>query len=325
MTLSTRQSAPWLWRPARHRLRRRGVRRWQLRRLRRGAQGALDPHSAWPRVWARKPKPTRLCWAAQNGADVISCSWGPVDGRWWDANDPKHNLVAPLPDSTRLAIDFASEPGARRQGLRRAVRRRQRQRGVDNDGYASYPKVIAVAACNDQGKKSAVQRLRPSRLVRLPEQRHRRPASDQRHLDHRQHGPAGYNPGQTQQGDAARQLHQQLRRHLQRVPGRGRRGRPGHLRAIPSCVGTKCATCMKNACERSTPQGGNYDANGHSAAIWLWPFERAQGGRTGACPRNRRKIVTVTATRAKMWPSATCAAPARRSMWPKPQLKKVAR
>jgi subtilisin family serine protease len=39
--------------------------------------------------------------AASKGADVISCSWGPDDGAWWDPNDPVHNQVAPLPDSTK--------------------------------------------------------------------------------------------------------------------------------------------------------------------------------------------------------------------------------
>ncbi|MDH5701046.1 MAG: S8 family serine peptidase, partial [Nitrospirota bacterium] len=42
-------------------------------------------------------------WAAQHGADVISCSWGPEDGAWWDPRDPLHHTVVPLTDSTRLA------------------------------------------------------------------------------------------------------------------------------------------------------------------------------------------------------------------------------
>src|SRR5688572_26038005 len=44
-------------------------------------------------------------WAADHGADVISCGWGPSDGRCWDANDPRHNQVVPLPASTRLALE----------------------------------------------------------------------------------------------------------------------------------------------------------------------------------------------------------------------------
>src|SRR5262249_5864225 len=55
-------------------------------------------------------------YAAKNGADVISCSWGPEDGDWQDPSDPAHKQVAPLPDSTRLAIDWAVENGRNGKG-----------------------------------------------------------------------------------------------------------------------------------------------------------------------------------------------------------------
>ena len=51
-------------------------------------------------------------WAAQNGADVISCSWGPADGDFTDPSDPLHNQQVALPDSTRLAMNFAIEKAA---------------------------------------------------------------------------------------------------------------------------------------------------------------------------------------------------------------------
>src|SRR4029077_14141228 len=50
-------------------------------------------------------------WAADHGADVISCSWGPEDGDWSDPSDPLHKDVVPLPDSTRLAIEYAITKG----------------------------------------------------------------------------------------------------------------------------------------------------------------------------------------------------------------------
>jgi len=49
-------------------------------------------------------------WAADHGADVVSCSWGPADGDWFNPADPLHNSVFPLPASTRLAIDYATNP-----------------------------------------------------------------------------------------------------------------------------------------------------------------------------------------------------------------------
>ncbi|NNG16613.1 MAG: S8 family serine peptidase, partial [Gemmatimonadales bacterium] len=94
-------------------------------------------------------------WAAENGADVISCSWGPTDGDWWDTSDPVHDQVVPLPDATRLAIDWAVNNGRNGKGCVITWAAGNGNESVENDGYASYEKVIAVAACNDSGKRSA--------------------------------------------------------------------------------------------------------------------------------------------------------------------------
>lgn len=94
-------------------------------------------------------------WAVLNGADVISCSWGPKDGLWFDTEDPLHNSVMPLPDSTRLAIEFALEHGRNGKGCVICWAAGNGNESADNDGYASFSKVITVAACNDQGTRSA--------------------------------------------------------------------------------------------------------------------------------------------------------------------------
>jgi hypothetical protein len=57
-----------------------------------------------------------FAWAVAKGADVISCSWGPEDGVWWDPSDPLHREVTPLPDSTRLAIRHAVTNGRGGEG-----------------------------------------------------------------------------------------------------------------------------------------------------------------------------------------------------------------
>ena len=67
-------------------------------------------------------------WAADKGADVISCSWGPPDGRWFNPNDPTHNRFVPLPPSTRLAIDPRRHHGTERARLRHPLRRGERKR-----------------------------------------------------------------------------------------------------------------------------------------------------------------------------------------------------
>lgn len=93
-------------------------------------------------------------WAAENGADVISCSWGPADGYWKDGKDPIHDMQVPLPDSTRLAIDYAVTNGRGGLGCVVFFAAGNGNESVDNDGYASYDRVLAVAACNDRGRRS---------------------------------------------------------------------------------------------------------------------------------------------------------------------------
>lgn len=93
-------------------------------------------------------------WAAEHGADVISCSWGPNDGKWWDPTDAVHNRFTALPDSTRLAMEYALTKGRGGKGCVILFAAGNGNENTKNDGYASYPGVIAVAACNDTGRRS---------------------------------------------------------------------------------------------------------------------------------------------------------------------------
>jgi hypothetical protein len=93
-------------------------------------------------------------WAAENGADVISCSWGPPCGAWFDPDDPLHTTEFPLPDSTRLAIDYAVTNGRGGLGCVVFFAAGNGNESVDNDGYSSYEKVLAVAASNDRNRRS---------------------------------------------------------------------------------------------------------------------------------------------------------------------------
>jgi subtilisin family serine protease len=93
-------------------------------------------------------------WAADHGADIISCSWGPEDGDWSDPDDPIHNILIDLPDSTRLAIDYAVANGRQGKGCIITFAAGNGNEDCKYDGYASYEKVMAVAACNDTGKRS---------------------------------------------------------------------------------------------------------------------------------------------------------------------------
>lgn len=92
-------------------------------------------------------------WAADHGADVISCSWGPPDGHWWDTVDPMHKSQYAIPDHTRLALEYALTKGRGGKGCVVLFAAGNGNEDIGNDGYASHPGVIAVAACNDTGSR----------------------------------------------------------------------------------------------------------------------------------------------------------------------------
>jgi len=93
-------------------------------------------------------------WAVDHGADIISCSWGPEDGDWSDPADPLHNLQVALPDSTRLAFEYAVTKGRGGKGCVITYAAGNGNEDTQFDGYASSDKVLAVAACNDTNKRS---------------------------------------------------------------------------------------------------------------------------------------------------------------------------
>jgi len=93
-------------------------------------------------------------WAAEKGADIISCSWGPRDGAWYSESDPAHNQYHPIPDSTRLAIQHAVNHGRGGKGCVIVWAAGNGRESIMNDGYASNPDVIAIGASNDSGLRS---------------------------------------------------------------------------------------------------------------------------------------------------------------------------
>ncbi|HDL7342520.1 TPA: S8 family serine peptidase [Yersinia enterocolitica] len=93
-------------------------------------------------------------WAADHGADVISCSWGPKGSLSANSDDPQHDVVAALPALTRMAIDYAVKKGRNNKGCVIFFAAGNGNESVEIDGYASYESVIAVAACNDRSIRS---------------------------------------------------------------------------------------------------------------------------------------------------------------------------
>jgi subtilisin family serine protease len=201
-------------------------------------------------------------WAAQNGADVISCSWGPADGDWWDPTDPVHNQSVPLPDSTRLAMDFATTQGRNGKGCVILFAAGNGNESVDNDGYASYSKVTAVAACNDKGVKSAYSDFGGAVWCAFPSN-HGNPSLTPGIWTTDRTGPLGYNSGNALKGDAAGNFTNSFGGTSSACPGAA--GVAALIIARnPSLRWDQVRDIIKQSCDKIDPTGGNYDANGRS-------------------------------------------------------------
>ncbi len=201
-------------------------------------------------------------WAAQNGADVISCSWGPPDGTWFDPADPVHNQMVPLPDSTRLAMDFAATQGRNGKGCIILFAAGNGNESVDNDGYASYSKVTAVAACNDKGKKSAYSDFGGAVWCAFPSN-HGNPSLTPGIWTTDRSGPVGYNSGNALKGDAAGHYTNNFGGTSSACPGAA--GVAALVIARnPSLRWDQVKDILKRSCDKIDTAGGNYDANGRS-------------------------------------------------------------
>lgn len=210
-------------------------------------------------------------WATDNGADVISCSWGPMDGPWWDSQDPQHFREFPLPDSTRLALEYALKNGRGGKGCVIVWAAGNGNESCDLDGYASYPEVITVSASNDRGVKSyysdygqAVWCCFPSndvdsRFVPVPRPQ---PLTSGIWTTDRL-GGAGYNPGGGTDGDVAGSYTNSFGGTSSSCPGVAGVAAL-MLAANNDLTSAQVKAIIKNSCDKIDAEFGDYDANGHS-------------------------------------------------------------
>jgi hypothetical protein len=221
-------------------------------------------------------------WAADHGADVISCSWGPSDGDWWKPDDPLHLRSTALPDSTRLAMEYALKKGRGGKGCVILFAAGNGREEVMNDGYCSYKGVIAVAACNDSGKRSvysdfgdAVWTCFPSNDFEWEDFKHPAPLSEGLRTTDRL-GKPGY-----AESDYTNAF------------GGTSGACPGVagvvalvLAANPSYTQKQIKQLIRRSCQKIDPEGGKYNEKGHSP---YYGYGRIDAGKAVAGARRAAK------------------------------------
>jgi subtilisin family serine protease/subtilisin-like proprotein convertase family protein len=208
-------------------------------------------------------------YAADQGADIISCSWGPNDGEWWNPADPVHQQVVQPPAHTKLALEYAATQGRSGKGCLILFAAGNGNEPVDNDGYASHPAVLAIAACNDRGKRSVYSDFGKALWCSFP-------SSDFDFADEQRPAPLtpgiwttdrvgteGYNPGRLQDGDAAGLFTNSFGGTSSACPGAAGVAALV-LSANPALQRNEVKDILKRTCDRIDPQGGQYNAAGFS-------------------------------------------------------------
>ncbi len=212
-----------------------------------------------------------FAWAADHGADVISCSWGPPDGEWYNPKDKLHSARTPLFDSTRLAIEYALTKGRNGRGSVVLFAAGNGNEDTQFDGYASNPAVIAVAACNDRGSRSVYSDFGETVWVAFP-------SNDFGYSKFKHPEPLTSGIRTVDRVDTKGYTLEDYNNSF----GGTSSACPGTagvvalmLAANPNLSPTEVKAILKNSTQKIDPENGGYDVSGHST---LYGYGRVDAG-----------------------------------------------
>ena len=197
-------------------------------------------------------------WAADQGADVISCSWGPPDGT---------GSVDPLPDLTRAAIHYCVTEGRDGKGCSVLFAAGNGNESVSNDGYASNPDVMAIAACTDADTRAGYSDFGPEVSICAPSN-----GGTNSILTTDRRGADGYNKTHPGQDDPAKPWMNDPFADLDYTSMFGGTSSSTPLvagvvglmlSANPDLTPTQIRNCLQNTAKKIGPSS-SYDSNGHS-------------------------------------------------------------
>jgi subtilisin family serine protease len=161
-----------------------------------------------------------------------------------------------------LAIEYAVTHGRGGKGCVICWAAGNGNESVDNDGYASNPNVIAVAACTDKGKRSAYSDKGKAIWCSFPSD-DGPPSLTPGIWTTDLTGKAGYNDGVASKGDLAGNYANDFGGTSSATPGAA--GIAALIISKNPHLGWKdVKDTLKRCCDRIDRKGGAYDANGHS-------------------------------------------------------------
>lgn len=174
--------------------------------------------------------------AADHGADVINNSWGPFDGL---------HIIQPLPDVTRAGIDYAADQGRGGKGCVIFWAAGNGNESADLDGYASYSKVICVAATTHNDYRAYYSDFGASVDVAAP-------GDDITTTDRT--GLLGYSPGNYTDTFSGTSASSPVACAVGALI----------LSANPGLTRAQVQNILQNSADKIDQAGGAYDVNGHS-------------------------------------------------------------